>query len=227
MLWLDGVYENTTARPQRKPRLRRARAPTSAQLTELAGTIAHRVCRHLTRRGWLKGEEDSVFLSDNAGSADGMYGLRMSSITYRIATGKNAGRTVITLQTLPVDAGPRQGGAGQVGGFSLHAGVAAEAHERHKLEKLCRYITRPAISEKRLSMSPQGTALSAQDPVAKWHHACRMGCGGLHRQAGGAGAATPRASHPVSRHLCPERCPARAVDAIGARQAACDRCSAG
>ena len=34
--------------------------------------------------------------------------------------------------------------------------AAAEAHESEKLEKLCRYITRPAISEKRLSISPQG-----------------------------------------------------------------------
>ena len=33
MLWLDGVYEDTTERPQRKPRLHRTRAPTSAQLT--------------------------------------------------------------------------------------------------------------------------------------------------------------------------------------------------
>ncbi|MEI7100135.1 transposase, partial [Klebsiella pneumoniae] len=49
-----------------------------------------------------------------------------------------------------------EGDAGKVGGFSLHAGVAAEAHESHKLEKLCRYITRPAISEQRLSISPQG-----------------------------------------------------------------------
>ena len=48
------------------------------------------------------------------------------------------------------------GDAGKVGGFSLHAGVAAEAHESQKLEKLCRYITRPAVSEKRLSISPQG-----------------------------------------------------------------------
>lgn len=38
----------------------------------------------------------------------------------------------------------------------LHAGVAAEAHESQKLERLCRYITRPAISDKRLSISPQG-----------------------------------------------------------------------
>ena len=48
------------------------------------------------------------------------------------------------------------GDAGQVGGFSLHAGVAAQAHERDKLERLCRYITRPAIAERRLSISPQG-----------------------------------------------------------------------
>lgn len=57
----------------------------------------------------------------------------MSSITHRIATGRDAGK---------------------VGGFSLHAGVAAEAHESQKLERLCRYITRPAISEQRLSISP-------------------------------------------------------------------------
>ena len=30
------------------------------------------------------------------------------------------------------------------------------AHEGQKLERLCRYIARPAISEKRLSLSPQG-----------------------------------------------------------------------
>ncbi|WP_249351827.1 transposase [Pseudomonas asiatica] len=156
MLWLDGVYEDTTERPQRKPRLHRTRAPTSAQLTELANTIAHRVCRHLSRRGWLEGEDESVFLSDSAAGDDGMDALRMSSITYRIATGRDAGRKVVTLQTLPGDAGSLEGDAGKVGGFSLHAGVAAEAHESHKLEKLCRYITRPAVSEKRLSISPQG-----------------------------------------------------------------------
>jgi len=155
MLWLDGVYENVE-QPQRKPRLHRARAPTSAQLTQLAGKIAHRVCRHLVRKGWLEGEDESAFLSDSAGGDDGMDGLRMSSITYRIATGKHAGRKVATLQTIPADNGSPEGDAGKVGGFSLHAGVAAEAHESQKLERLCRYIARPAISEKRLSISPQG-----------------------------------------------------------------------
>jgi hypothetical protein len=43
-----------------------------------------------------------------------------------------------------------------VAGFSLHAGVVAKAHERQKLERLCRYIARPAVSEKRLSRTANG-----------------------------------------------------------------------
>jgi hypothetical protein len=31
--------------------------------------------------------------------------------------------------------------------FSLHAAVRVEAHERKRLEQLCRYITRPALSD--------------------------------------------------------------------------------
>lgn len=45
---------------------------------------------------------------------------------------------------------------GKVAGFSLHAGVAARADERRKLERLCRYIARPAVSEKRLSLLSNG-----------------------------------------------------------------------
>ena len=41
-------------------------------------------------------------------------------------------------------------------GFSLHAGVAAKKDERKKLERLCRYIARPAVSEKRLSLLSNG-----------------------------------------------------------------------
>jgi hypothetical protein len=32
----------------------------------------------------------------------------------------------------------------------------AEAHQRDKLERLCRYIARPAVSEKRLSLLDDG-----------------------------------------------------------------------
>jgi len=70
------------------------------------------VFRHLARKGWLEGEDDSGFLFDRAGCDDGMGALRMRSITYRIATGAQAGRKVATLQTIPADADAREGDAG-------------------------------------------------------------------------------------------------------------------
>jgi hypothetical protein len=66
--------------------------------------------------------------------------------------------TVGTLQSLPPLEEPKAGSSrvAKVAGFSLHAGVEAEAHQRDKLERLCRYIARPAVSEKRLSLLDGG-----------------------------------------------------------------------
>lgn len=37
-------------------------------------------------------------------------------------------------------------------GFSLHAATVCEAHQHNRLEWLCRYITRPPIATRRLSV---------------------------------------------------------------------------
>lgn len=55
------MFEDTTGPLRRKPWSHRTRVPTSAQLTQLAGTIAHRACRHLARKDWLEGEDESMF----------------------------------------------------------------------------------------------------------------------------------------------------------------------
>ena len=79
------------------------------------------------------------------------------SVSYRVAVGPQQGRKVFTLQTIPSwEDDDRFAQVAKESGFSLHAGVAAQAWERQKLERLCRYITRPAISEKRLSMTSSG-----------------------------------------------------------------------
>ena len=44
----------------------------------------------------------------------------------------------------------------QLSGFSLHAGTRCQAHKRDFLERLCRYITRPAVSNERLSVNDRG-----------------------------------------------------------------------
>jgi len=77
----------------------------------------------------------------------------------RFAVGPNAGRKAPTLYTVPPpEDEPAPGLVASIGGFSLHAGTVCEPWQRSRLEKLCRYITRPAIATKRLSVDGQGRA---------------------------------------------------------------------
>ena len=71
--------------------------------------------------------------------------------------GPNADRKALTLRTVPVQPEPFPSTllAGQPG-FSLHAATVCEAAQRDKLEKLCRYIARPAIANERLSTNDRG-----------------------------------------------------------------------
>jgi hypothetical protein len=92
-----------------------------------------------------------------SGAEEGLADLQSHSITYRIAFGANRGRKALTLQSLPPASGVASAErVAQSSGFSLHAGVAAEACERDKLERLCRYISRPAVASERLSQTADG-----------------------------------------------------------------------
>ena len=82
--------------------------------------------------------------------------LTGSSITYRIAVGPHKGRLVYRLQSSPAQPDDVRLEAGNAGGFSLHAGVSTKKGQRKKLERLCRYVSRPAVSEKRLSLTQNG-----------------------------------------------------------------------
>jgi hypothetical protein len=52
--------------------------------------------------------------------------------------------------------GPRRAFGARLAGFSLHAATVCEAHQRSRLERLCRCITRPPIATKRLSVDGRG-----------------------------------------------------------------------
>jgi len=191
MLFLDGVYVDGP--PWISP-VPLGQGADSQKLTKLTHTIAHRVGRYLERQCLLERDAENSYLSVDAVDDEPMSQLCGHSITYRIAVGPQAGRKVFPLQTLPVCDPEDQFGdtVGKVAGFSLHAGVAAKAHERNKLERLCRYISRPAVSEKRLSLTPNGniryevkgiTSVAgawmhrsgpAQDIVPGRHHVCDL-----------------------------------------------------
>jgi hypothetical protein len=106
----------------------------------------------------LTRDDESSYLALDLQDDDAMSQLQGHSITYRIAVGPQQGRKVFTLQTIPSweddDFGINQ--VGKIAGFSLHAGVATKTRERKKLERLCRYIARPGVSEKRLAVTSHG-----------------------------------------------------------------------
>ena len=159
MLFLDGVY--TGGIDELPMRFQQVKAPTKAELSRLTHTIARRVGRYLERQDLVERDTGTTFLTQEAvdvSDEDPSNQLLGSSITYRIAVGPNQGRKVVTLQTLADIGSDNQGTTrvGEVSGFSLHAGVATMANERCKLERLCRYITRPPVSTKRLSMTRNG-----------------------------------------------------------------------
>ena len=85
-----------------------------------------------------------------------MHGLLGSSITYRIATGPREGQKVFTLQTLPAEPDAPRPEVAESSGFSLHAGLAAKASQRDKLERLARYVSRPPVATERLSLTQGG-----------------------------------------------------------------------
>ncbi len=98
MLFLDGVYSGVNGSPAR---FRWVKAPTSAELTALAHTIAQHIARFLERQGLLERDAENRYLASGAVVEDPMNQLLGHSITYRIAVGPQQGRKVFTLQTLP------------------------------------------------------------------------------------------------------------------------------
>ena len=81
-----------------------------------------------------------------------------SSVSYRVAVGPHQGRKAFMIRTIrPLDRpDPGLERVAKANGFSLHAGVSCEGHQKNKRERLCRYISRPAVAVPRLSLSSTG-----------------------------------------------------------------------
>lgn len=154
MLFLDGVYE---VNADELGDFHSIKPPTPGEMGLLLHRISERIARLLEREGFLERDmEQGTLLLDDVDDCV-MKELQGSSITYRIAIGAQRGRKVFRLQTLPamVESLDTHGPiVAKAGGFSLHAGVSAKAHQRDKVERLCRYIARPAVSTQRLKRLP-------------------------------------------------------------------------
>jgi ribosomal protein S27E len=153
MLCLDGAYLLGTSPPV----FRRIGAPSAAELAALLARIAERIGRALERTGWLQRDCETSYLALDPPGGGPMDDLMGHSIAYRVAMGPRAGQKAFTLQTVPPRLGEEESkGVARAAGFSLHAGIGIEPQARGKLERLCRYVTRPAVAEERLALTERG-----------------------------------------------------------------------
>lgn len=158
LLVLDGVY-----RREGEGRLRfvPVPAPTSAELNRLVQRVAERIGRSLERSGLITRDMENAYLAFYPGEEAPINALLGASITYRIATGPREGQKVFTLQTLPAEPEVPRREVAESSGFSLHAGIAAKASQRDKLERLARYVARPPVANERLSLTEGGNVRCA------------------------------------------------------------------
>ena len=156
-LVLDGVYR---CGADGVPVFVQAGAPSDDELHALLHTVIARLMKMLTRHGVLIEEMGQTYLADP--NADGdeartLQPLQAAAITYRIAFGPRAGQKVLTLRGAMAREGmARELLCSDIDGFSLHAAARVQAHERKRLEQLCRTITRPALADERVQLNDAG-----------------------------------------------------------------------
>ena len=186
---LDGVYRRGT---DGTPVFVEVPAPTADALQAVLQRVITRTMKLLTRRGVLVEEEGSTYVADDDGDSDEARSLRplqAAACTYRIAFGPRAGQKVLTLRgAMPRDAEFKQNLCADIDGFSLHAAVRCGADDRHGLEQLCRYITRPAQDRRAgANQRRRPGGAQAQDTLARRHDASGDEPAGIHAAAGGTG----------------------------------------
>jgi hypothetical protein len=152
-IYIDGVYELDAN--QQPSTFHMTPAPTPKELAQVLEKIITKITRLLERKGIIVKEEPSFQLeiSDD----DSFAKLQAGAVNYRFAMGPNKGKKALTLRTVPEqDHNATRGLVAKNSGFSIHSGVHIAGSEWQKLEKLCRYIARPAIALERLSLNANG-----------------------------------------------------------------------
>jgi len=160
-IFLDGVY--TDPDNTEKPVFFPLPPPDDEGIARVAADTARGIIRLLERRGLLSdlGDAAKDALQDEEPL---LAACAAASLQHRIATGDRTGKPVMRLgdriEAEDVEFSPGKSCA-NVQGFSLHAGVAINAHDRARLERLARYIIRPPTATQRLSELADGRILRA------------------------------------------------------------------
>jgi Putative transposase/Transposase zinc-binding domain len=129
--------------------------PAQEDVAHMTLSIKEQVVCLLRRRGLLPKDPDCADPETSLWER-----LCAAAVDSRIATGPKAGWRIARLHSRPVllPPGPRHLCA-DADGFNLHAHTHVGAGHREALERLCKYILRPALCNERLSFSSKGEVI--------------------------------------------------------------------
>jgi hypothetical protein len=149
---LDGVYGD-----EEDPVLHELPAPDPAELGQILKHIHAGVLRYLTRRQLLEGDA----LRPPVGEDEAVAALAGAALQGTHSSPGGTRAWVTWLGRDPHAEVPFESGrhSASLHGFSLYAGPQLSACSTHRMEKLCRYIARPALATSRLSVTSTGQVL--------------------------------------------------------------------
>jgi len=156
----DGVYLHGATATDAAPEFRALPAPSCGEVTSVAWETCEKTMKILRDRGqWIDMDpNDDRFARAEPGLAQ----CYASSIAGILTLGPHAGQRVVRFgaRASSADNEEQQPSAGQTVvpgfGFSVHAGRRISADDRSGLERVARYVLRPAIAQDRLKLLPGG-----------------------------------------------------------------------
>ena len=153
MIVLDGDY---TVGESGKANFHRVKAPNQTELRTLLNRVIQRVVRRLEREGLLIPDPEQPWL--DLDFHEPIDSLSAASVRYRIATGPHSGSRTLRLHdpSLIRTDRPTKASTADRDGFPLNAAMSCQSYQRDRLERLCRYVTRPAICLERLAVRADG-----------------------------------------------------------------------
>jgi hypothetical protein len=137
--------------------------PDDAEVARVTLQVARRIAKLLERRG-LAREADPEAVDPLSSDEPLLAALYAAAVHGRVATGPRAGQRITRLgdridaEDVAAPRGPR---CAEAAGVSVHANVAVPGRDRERLERLVRYVARPAVATERLSLLPDGRVLYA------------------------------------------------------------------
>jgi hypothetical protein len=136
-------------------------APKTEDVNDLVRRIREGVLRLLARRNISLGRDGEDFEDPLVEENPALASVSAASVYGLTAVGPRAGCRLRRLGEEPevVAEKPKRKRHARYRGFDLHAGAPVKAGERDRLERLLRYLLRPAVAESRLRLLADGSVL--------------------------------------------------------------------